>query len=465
MLARMFGRWLCRKQKAVLTPEEEELHERRPGAYLTIFMYFVQVPALLKVEVDYFTERDEQVKEISSYIAKIFRFDALGYVDSCLIKNITPVEKTFYKTLFIAFLFLALFVMYVICGIFRTLCRCGNFPKDGCGLTRLPNGARFLGAFVLLVLYTYEFLSESLFSLLKCVHIHSLGKDVLYIDGNYICMVTWQYWVLLAVCLYIVPLFFIMSTAPVLVKEQKINLFVFVLSLFFPLLALPFILFMFVKLCMYGSGNDTQTRPRLKRFGAANFVVNLVAEPYKLEKLRGLCWEGIIIFRRLVLVIIATLVPSMILKHVLLVIACLLIMMVHVRVQPFKRFSSNLLETASLLILLCIAIMNLMKAVYVDSGEIPRGSAETLLRFYDIIEQSFVTFFPLVILLFILFLMIIRIVTLPCDLIGRKHSSGNEDEVGSQKSGGSSIPSVRNALYNGSGTPVEGGQLPHQLAT
>ena len=464
MFMRMFGRWICCKQKVALTPEEEEYHERRPGAYLTIFMYFVQVPALLQVDVYYETQRDEDIKDVSSRIAGIFRFDALGYVDRCLIKNITPVEKTFYKTLFIAFLFLALLLMYATCQIFRTLCRCGNFPKEGCGLTRLPIGARFLGAFVLLVLYTYEFLSESLFNLLKCEHIHSLGKDVLYIDGNYICYVRWQYWVILAVCLYIVPLCFIFSTAPVLLKKQKINLFVFILSLILPLLALPFILVLFIRHCKAGSDNEEQTQPRLKRFGATNFVVNLVVEPYKLKKLRGLCWEGVIIFRRLVLIIIATLVPSTITRHVLLVVACLIIMMVHVRIKPFKRFSANLLETASLLILLCIAIMNLVKAVYFDSGEHPSGSTETLLRFYDIIEQTFVTFIPLLLLGFLLLLVIIWLILCTRQMLAGK----DEAEVASEKSGGSSLPSMHNAPFNlapGSASPAEGSQFPHQLTT
>ncbi len=468
MLVRMFGRWALHKQKAVQSPEEEELHERHPRALLTIFMYFVQISALLKVDIYYQEERDEEMKEIGSYIAGIFRFDVLGYADSCLIKNITPVEKTFYKTLFIAFLFLALLLMYVLCGVFRKICRCGNFPEKGCGVTRLPNGARFIGTFVLLVLFTYELLSESLFSLLRCEHIYELGENVLYIDGNYVCYVQWQYWVIIAVCLYIVPLFFILATAPVLLKEQKIKLLAFALSLFVPLLALPFILFLFIKLCTRGS-NDGDTKPPLKRFGATNFVVNLIVEPYNLKRTRGLCWEGVIIFRRLVLVIIAILVPSMIIRHVLLVFACLLATMVHVRVQPFKKFSSNLLETASLLILLCIAIMNLLKAVYFDSGEIPRGSADTLLRYYDIIEECLVTFFPLVLLVLILLLIIVRVIALPCDPATRQKLSGNDDdELDSHKSEESGLPSMHHTPYNvkpGSATPAEGAQFPHQLST
>ena len=143
-------------------------------------------------------------------------------------------------------------------------------------------------------------------------------------------------------------------------------------------------------------------------------------------------------------------------------------MMVHIRVQPFKRISSNLIETASLLILLCIAVMNLVKAVYFDSGEIPHGNADLLLRFYDIVEQSFVTFFPLVVLVILLVLGVIRIIVLPCDPIGRRKLSGEDEERGSQKSGGSNGPGMQGARYNdmpGSATPAEGAQFPHQLTT
>ncbi len=457
-----FSRWFCCKQKAV-QPSEEVYNEIQPTALLSIFFYFVQIPALLQVNLHYEQERDENIKDFGSDISRFFRFDALGYDDRCLIKDITPVEKTLYKILFIVFLFLALFIMYVMSVIFRALCRCGNFPKEGCGLFSLTNSSRFVGAFVLLVLYTYQFLSESVFMFLKCEYLHELGEDVLFIDGNYTCYANWQYMVLIAVGLYIVPLFFIVVTAPVLLKEQKINTLVFVLSLIFPLLALPFFFFLFIRVCSQGA-DDRGEKHSLKRFEATNFVAHLVIEPYKSNKMY---WEGAIIFRRLVIIVIAIFVPSLIIRHVLLVVACLVAMVMHVQIQPFKKFSSNLLETISLLILLCIAVMNLLKAVYFDWGEIPKGSIDTLLQYYDIVEQAFVAFFPLLIIAVILLVVILRIIALPCDSMTRRQLYGVEEEPYSVKSRGSSQPSMENVPYNhmpGSATPAEGSQYPHQLA-
>ena len=77
-------------------------------------------------------------------------------------------------------------------------------------------------------------------------------------------------------------------------------------------------------------------------------------------------------FRRLILVFIATIINPILVRHILLVTVCVLSLIVHIYVQPYARPTSNHLESASLAVLCGISIMNLMKATYFESGNVPQ---------------------------------------------------------------------------------------------
>ena len=404
--------------------------EKEPGAYMTIFMYYVQVPALLKISILYNNGRDEPLKEIQSNIACIFSFDSFGVsFNTCLFESVTPVTKIALRSGFIGYLFGTLLLLLIIGLIMRLFSGFGKGKEQkspghgrtppnptknepvGCWPSSIPIGSRFIGAFVALILYTYEYISENGFSLLKCVHIKSLDQNVMFIDGNEKCYQEWQYIVIAFVMVYVLPMFAVVAIAPILLRERKIKVAIFVFSLIFPLLALPVLIVMF-------AGHRKELTKSIsdknhKKDGAVQTVVNLIAEPYKLNELGGLCWEGVIILRRLILVAIATLINSIITRHILLVIACLISMIAHNRIKPFTRKSCNVLESVSLLILLGVALMNLVKGVYFDSGEVPLGVADTIFLVYDYLEVLLVSIIPSCVLLFILLCILIRLIALP----------------------------------------------------
>ena len=186
-----------------------------------------------------------------------------------------------------------------------------------------------------------------------------------------------------------------------------------------------------------------------------------------MDYLNGVCWEGVIILRRLILVVIAELMSRAIHRQVFLTLVCLLALMVHVRIQPFKRSSSNALETGSLAILLCIAIMNLIKAVFIELGEIPRDSVDTLLQIYDIIEQFIVSFIPLLFLAFLIICVLVRVCLIPCSLMSKnKEAEAPESSIenGKHSNDLSSSQSLQSAKYQSleGYPPATGSQLPYQ---
>ena len=228
--------------------------DKRPGAILTIFMYFVQVGALLQVDIHYMNDRNQDFKDTSKSASNIFSFDTLGLTgwNTCIMKGIDPVKKLLLKAAFIFYLFATLLVLYLVSVFIRCPWAMGRWNQHGCGLVRLSFQARFLNAFVILILLTYEFLSENGLLLLNCVHINSLnngnGADVLFIDGSVTCYQDWQYGVILFVCVYVVPMFVVIGVAPILLKKDRINLVIFIISMIFPLFALPYLVYLFIKL-------------------------------------------------------------------------------------------------------------------------------------------------------------------------------------------------------------------------
>ncbi len=443
MIARKFSRWLwsyCKGNKKPIIPDYDVELERTPRAYLTIFMYYVQIPALLKMSITYERTRDEEFNDVSDNVANVFHFDYidLPFFNSCLFRDVTPVQKVFLKALYIFCLFVLLLIFFILGKIFELVCCYRSKKSDSqeentcCRLTNIPLNSRFILAFIILILYTYEFISEISLRLLNCEFIYSLDQQVLKIDGTVECFQVWQYGVMTFIGVYVIPMFVAVGLAPILLKRHYIGLFGFTLSLIFPLIASPFLIYLYIKHRRSSKKENPEESPEISQETnrSVKVVVHHVAEPYKMNEIWDLDWEGMIILRRLVLVIIATAATnSVITKHLLLVVACLFTLVFHVRLSPFKRHSSNLIETCSLLILLCIAIMNLMKAIYYETGEIPEEEADLVFRIYDIIENVLVSLVPLVVLGFILLALLFRIMALPFDSCF--NTRGNDKEIDS----------------------------------
>ena len=65
-------------------------------------------------------------------------------------------------------------------------------------------------------------------------------------------------------------------------------------------------------------------------------------------------WEGFLIFRRLVIILLFTFVYDVNLQMFLVVVACIFILILHLVVKPFKRPFDNIMETLSLSILIIL---------------------------------------------------------------------------------------------------------------
>ncbi len=209
-------KWTCFKKKS------EEPKEKGKKAYGTIFMYFVQVAALLQIDISYSREPNEELEDNVDLISSVFQFDSLGisFVNSCMLDNVTPAYKVGLKAGFIGYLFLLLAILYLIGRIIWSLvsscCSKGITCNDTC--CRIPFETRFLTTLVMLTLFTYEFLAENLLSLVHCVKLKSQSETVLFLDGTISCLQPWQFIVIGLVGIYVVPMFLIIGMTPILVS-------------------------------------------------------------------------------------------------------------------------------------------------------------------------------------------------------------------------------------------------------
>lgn len=396
------------------------------SAYLQIVMYYIQVASLLTTKIIYEDSRKEPLGGLQNFVQDTFSLSAIGIsANTCLFTGVTPVLKTWIKSGFIFYLYLVWLLIYASA---KCICRCNALPSISD--TTIPLDSRFVVAFVNLMLYTYQYFAENSFNMLKCIRIESLPTLVLFVDGSEQCYQPWQYLVVAFACVYVFPYFIVLTVGPKLLKVRRISVKQFILSVIFPLFAAPFLVVFFIKNYHRSRGTSRLLRTQRtqiihKEGGTVDAVVEVVAEPYRCDLAGGLCWEGMIALRRLVLVLIATLITQTLYRHLGLMLTNFLILVLHLRFEPFVSKSCNKIETISLGTLLLTSIMNLLKASYFESGEIPRGPANMIFLIWDWVEVLLLVAVPVFLLVIFVCALLLRLVALCIKICRRLNDQGN----------------------------------------
>ena len=382
------------------------------GAYLQIFMYYVQSADLLKISILYLGNREMPLESLGNTLKNIFSFNTFGInMNTCLFKDVTAVFKTWLNVGFVVYLFVVWAVFLGLGKLINLCARRASQTGQVQWVTPTPFGAKLTGALVLLALYTYQYFAENSFNLMHCVWVRGAGHSVLFVDGQVECYQDWQYGVLIFTCVYVLPFWVVLGLGPGLLRQRVVTIREFLLSLFLPLLACPFLLLMACRTAnLRRAGRRVASRrATVTEGGTVDTVAGYIADPFRGDLPLSLCWEGVIALRRLLLVVVATLVPDVLVRHVLLVTVCYLSLATHLRLRPFVRPSSNTLEAVSLGLLLAVSIMNLLKAAYFGSGEVPAGSADQVFWVWDWVEAVLLGLLPLVVAGFVALAVLIRV--------------------------------------------------------
>ena len=399
--------------------DSSDASEEGKGAYVQIFMYFIQISSLTTIDILYKNDRDQPMQYLARLIPNALSFKSFALdINTCLFSGMTPVYNAWLKTGFVLYLFVVWFLLFLVALFVNWVCgRCCQRPS---WIAKITLKARFVTALFNLLLFTYQVLAEKALLLLKCIDIKSQTNTVLFIDANVTCYQDWQWYVLLFALSYVFPFCLVLTYAPNLLGRRIISIKTSIICIVFPLFSAPVLIFWFYRhknkprpivdkrlspsvsirrmSIKYDPAEDND-KDKLK--GTVESVVALISDPYRQDLWGGLCWEGMIAFRRLVLVCLATFIYNVLTRHILIVTVCFFSLLFHYRLAPFLHKNCNYLENVSLTVLVFISVMNLLKAVYFEAGNIPDGTPDRLFMYYDWVEGVLVGVLPLLAVLLV----------------------------------------------------------------
>jgi hypothetical protein len=127
-------------------------------------------------------------------------------------------------------------------------------------------------------------------------------------------------------------------------------------------------------------------------------VVELVQGPYRSISLYGIdiCWGGVIILRRTLLIVLYTFVQFVLLRSLLLFLFCCGFLMFHVFMWPYKDFKANMAEVFSQGALSILAGLNAIRASIDSQQSVPLGPTQIVLDMVDYIDDFFQLWLPII---------------------------------------------------------------------
>ncbi len=379
---------------------------------LIILMYYFQ-DALLFTVTGISGEREgkkrSQLKALLLGFFK-FRLEVAHFVDNvCLLQDMRSWEKLLTKTLLVPYvisLFIFLYIVYKCVVVFRgKLHNPGEHKKEDTFLVRLSTG------FMLCLLFTYQRLATSSFTLLNCVPVGD--ESVLFIDGSVQCYQYWQLGVIAYAVCCIVPFCFVLTLGPGLLKDGYISLPSFFIACILPF---PFVIY-WVTLRLVKRGKPVPEHP--ESFAAeAQAVYKVLQGPFKDNRNKYLgpeCWAGVLIGRRLVLVLLFTFVNNSLIRVLSMLFVSFLVLLHHVHVQPYKDPRGNFAGSASVSAMMIVGGINLVRAGFEAAEYMPQGPNKTLMKVMLETENVLMLWFPLVIMCCVLLALTIKLLLLLCN--------------------------------------------------
>lgn len=305
---------------------------------------------------------------------------------------------------------------------------------------------RLASGFILALLFSFQKLSLTMFTLLNCVGIEN--RSVLYMDGHVVCYTNWQYVVIAYATSCLAPFGLVLMLGPGLLAAGDIGLCQFFVALLLPP---PFLVWWAIRHCYSTKRKSTSARqlrdqsavarcathtnggngqlppaaatspsPTPKVSNCTRAVLQVLQGPFKQ---RSLCWAGVLIARRLVLILIFTFVNDALIRMLLMLLACFFNLLQHMSVKPYKTSLANIVGTSSAAALITLCSINLVRAGFEAAEYTPSGPNAYLMRVFAELENLLLLWLPAVILSAIILLLLYRTVILVTNKI-----SGRDEE-------------------------------------
>ena len=291
------------------------------------------------------TRSQSLIKTILSGLFK-FRIELFQFMDKiCFMEGMTPVLKLLIKAVVVPYVILLFGAMYMVYKWVMILKGGRKSPSavhreeedDPDAPPKRTFSIRLSQGFVLCLLFTYQKLASTSFTLLNCVPVGD--ESVLFVEGTVTCYQMWQYGVMAYTVTCIVPFCLTLLIGPGLLKDGLISLPHFFIGCIIPL---PFFLYWLVIRLTKRSVRSSNTTVELT--SEAQAVIAILQGPFKETETKFLgptCGQGVLIGRRLVLVVIGTFVTDPLIRMLLMMLVCFIILLHHVHVLPYKDTKGN----------------------------------------------------------------------------------------------------------------------------
>ena len=398
--------------------EDEDADVTSPAdtgaSFLIILFYYFQDAQLLQIKTVFASAENKSQAMLKEVLAGLFKFrvEVFQFMDKfCFLSGLTPTYKQLYKITLVPYVLLQFGLMYLIHKWCRKMKRGGAIPvhreeteAEGDGPPPKTFSSRLATGFVLSLLFTYQMLATTCLTLLNCVPVGN--TNVLFIEGTIECYKGWQYGVMAYTVICIVPFCLALLIGPGLVKDGLISLSQFFIACLIPL---PFLIYWFI-LRLKLKGNRPKNAPELQPESQA--VIQILQGPFKdaENKFFGpICGAGVLIGRRLVLVLLFNFVNDTLIRMLCMMLVCFIILLHHVHVLPYKDFRCNLAGTVSAAALVVVGAINLVRAGFEAAEYIPQGPNALLMTVFEELENILMLWFPAAVMSIVLIAMTIKV--------------------------------------------------------
>ena len=372
-----------------------QLNKDEGGVFLILLFYYFQDASIIQFEPIYRSSSSELNDMIRRVVQGLFKFrlDIFQFAKTiCVYDDINPLRKQFAHLSVVPLIWLNLLAIFLV---FCLINRKKKLPQIWF--------TRCVVALMLSVLFSYQKILSTAFSLIYCVTVQD--KKVLFLDGNVDCFTLVQKVTISMVVTSIVPFVFYLTFAPDFLQQKRLSTFQFFLGCFLPIPVAIYMLF---------RRRKAENTPQVS--SAANSLFTLLQGPYRplsLPKTQvSLCWSGILLYRRLGLIIVRTTVHDPLLRLSIMSLICLIAQLKHVAVQPCHEKRANLSGTVSCTALMTIAVINTLNAAFESMEITPTGLTLSIMNTLATVEDCLLIWIPLVGICILVTVLLIRLVML-----------------------------------------------------
>ena len=391
--------------------------------FIILLFYYFQDSALFKVVTVYSSGVLINLGQYDTLISSLSQFDleffelALGNL--CIFPGLDMVSKLLYKMVFVPLLLFVLLLFYL-----------GAFSRRATGKR---NGTLFkiLAALMLAILFSYQKLALSTFSLLHCVPVHN--SLILFVNGSIQCYQTWQYVLFVYMAVSIVPFCVLLMFGPSLLKEGLISCKEFIVSSLIPL---PFILTWPFRLWTKRKSVNVEATPVGPQAGVIYDVLQGSCRDFRIARLSiSMCWAGVLVALRSCLILAYTFIIDPLWRLSVMFFVVQLSLVLQVKIWPYTKTADNIAATLSGVALLVVAFVNLIRAAFEDAQYIPEGPSHVFMNVGEVVESILLVWLPVVAASLIVLAVLYRLIHLVYNGIKkiRKSSRVTSNEISNRE--------------------------------